>query len=158
MLVADSLHPPIQYDRIWFIIGCLLILTIPLWYGVLLWITRHKQIKSLADLTPIPTGAELNALKAKYLRIIEEIYQSYQRKEITVRSLHGDLSITVRYFVFEAKQFPAPTMTLSDLALAPYPNLTKLIAQYYPDEFAAITTGPAPTAVDAAKGFIQQWT
>lgn len=158
LVVAEALNPPIQYDRIWFIIGCLLLLTVPIWYGCLLWATRRKQMKSLATLAPIPIGAELDALKAKYLRIIEELYQAYQRKEISLRTLHGDLSMTVRYFVFEAKQFPAPTMTLSDLNLAPYPTLTKLIGEYYPEEFAKITHGAAPTSVDAAKGFVIQWT
>jgi len=71
--------------------------------------------------------------------------------------LHWALSMNVRYFVYEAKHFPAPVLTLSDLKLAPYPALTNLIAEYYPEEFAAILHGEAEASVAAAKGFIQQW-
>lgn len=157
MLVADTLNPPIQYDRIWLIIGSLLMLSIPIWYGILYWMTRRKPVKTLEDLNHVPTGADLDRLKAKYLRLIEELYQSYQRSEITLRGLHRGLSMTVRYFVYEAKHFPAPTLTLSDLRRAPYPALTKLIAKYYPEEFALITHGTATESVEAAKGLVRQW-
>lgn len=157
MLIADTLNPPIQYDRIWLIIGSLLLLVIPTWYVFVLRLTRHKKIKTLENLVQLPTGAELEKLKAKYLRLIEELYQRYRRKEITLRVLHNNLSMVTRYFVYEAKHFPAPTLTLSDLRLAPYPTLTRLIAKYYPEEFAAITHGTAESSVTAAKGFVQQW-
>jgi hypothetical protein len=157
MYVADILNPPIQYDIIWFIIGSILFLTIPIWYGVAFWITRKKKFKSFDTLKPLPTGTDLDKLKQKYLKLIEELYQRYQRKEINLRKLHLSLSMDVRYFVYEAKHFPAPLLTLSDLRLAPYPLLTGLIAKYYPDEFDAISHGSAADSVEAAKGFIIQW-
>lgn len=157
MLAADVLNPPIQYDRIWFIIGLLLLAAIPAAYGIILWLTRQKLIMSIDDLRPLPAGAELDRLKAKYLRLIEHHYQRYVRKEIKLRELHRDLSMVVRYFVYEAKHFPAPTMTLSDLKMTPYPALAQLIEQYYPEEFAVIRHGDAEASVQAAKGFIQQW-
>jgi len=157
MLVADILNPPIQYDLIWLIIGCFLAVLILSWYGFVFWLTRRKQLKSLASLKPLPAGLELDQLKAKYLRLIDECYQRHQRGEINLRTLHRDLSILARYFVFEARHFPAPILTLADLKLGPYPLLTRLIAAYYPEEFAAIGNGQAATAVEAAKGFVQQW-
>jgi hypothetical protein len=157
MFVADTLNPPIQYDRIWLIIGLCIIATIPIWYGVLFWLTRRKPFKSFNRLRQLPTGDELNRLKAKYLKLIEEWHQRYQRKEIDSRVLHWALSMNVRYFVYEAKHFPAPVLTLSDLRLAPYPMLTSLIATYYPEEFAAFQEGDPEASVEAAKGFIQQW-
>jgi len=157
MLVADTLNPPIQYDRIWLIIGSILMLTIPIWYGILYWITRRKKVKSLENLSQLPVGGDLDKLKAKYLRLIEELYQRYRRNEITLRGLHRGLSMTVRYFVYEARHFPAPTLTLSDLRRAPFPALTKLIEKYYPEEFALITHGTAEDSVAAAKGLVQQW-
>ena len=159
MLVADTLkfNPPIQYSWIWFIIGTIMFLAIPIWYGVVFWITRRRAPDSLDGLGVLPVGSGLDRLKEKYLRLIEEYYQRYLRKEIGLRELHLNLSMLVRFFVFEAKNFPAPTLTLSDLKLAPYPELTKLIAKYYPEEFALITHGNAADSVQAAKGFIQQW-
>ena len=157
MLIADTLHPPIQYNLIWLIIGAVLLLTIPAWYGLALWMTRRKPINTLNDLKPLPTGAELKKLKAKYLRLIEEWHQRYLKKEINLRELHLALSMTARYFVYEAKHFPAPLLTLDDLKHSPYPALTQLIADYYPEEFAAMEHGNAEKSVEAAKGFIQQW-
>jgi len=157
MFATDTLNPPIQYDKIWFIIGLCVVATIPVWYGVLFWLTRRKPLKSFNRLRQLPVGADLDQLKAKYLRLIEEWYQRYRRQEIDSRVLHWALSMNVRYFVYEAKHFPAPVLTLSDLKLAPYPALTNLIAEYYPEEFAAILHGEAEASVAAAKGFIQQW-
>jgi hypothetical protein len=157
MLVADALNPPIQYSHIWFIIGSILLLTILIWYGLALWLTRRKPIKSLDNLKQLPTGTDLDQLKTKYLRLIEEWYQRYQRKEISLQTLHRSLSMNVRYFVYEAKHFPAPVMTLSDFKLVPYPMLTALITKYYPEEFATIRRGNAADSVEAAKGLIRQW-
>ncbi|HEY4161048.1 MAG TPA: hypothetical protein VGM08_03220 [Candidatus Saccharimonadales bacterium] len=157
MSVADTLNPPIQYDKIWFIIGLCIFVTIPIWYGALFWLTRRKPFKSFNRLRQLPTGTELDRLKAKYLRLIEEWYQRYRRQEIDSRVLHWALSMNVRYFVYEAKHFPAPVLTLADLKLAPYPALTNLIEDYYPEEFAELLRGDAETSVTAAKGLIQQW-
>lgn len=157
MLIADTLNPPIQYDRIWFIIGLALLVTIPAWYGLAFWITRRRPVKSLDSLKPLPTGAELEKLKAKYLKLIDEWYQRYLNKEINLRSLHGALSMTTRYFVYDARHFPAPILSLDELKHASYPALTKLIAEYYPEEFSSIEHGNAASSVEAAKGFIRQW-
>jgi hypothetical protein len=157
MLFADTLNPPIQYDRIWFIIGAVLLFTIPLWYGVAFWITRRKSVKSIDKLKRLPTGVELEKLKAKYLQLIDQWHRRYLNKEINLRELHRALSMTARYFVYEARHFPAQLFTLDDLKHAPYPALTKLIAGYYPEEFAAIEHGSAANSVEAAKGFIIQW-
>lgn len=152
-----KLNPPIQYDLIWLIIGGCLVLLILIWYGVVFWLTRRKKLKSLDSLKHLPTGAELERLKTKYLLLIDELYRRFVANEITLRSLHRELSKTVRDFVYEAKGFPAPRLTLSDLRLAPYPRLTDLIANYYPEEFALIGKGDADASVAAAKGFIIQW-
>lgn len=157
MFVADTLNPPIQYDPIWLIIGSILLFLILAWYGYVFYRTRKKKIKTFNALKLLPTGAELDKLKEKYLRLIEEWYQRYQRGDIDLRTLHRSLSMNCRYFVYEAKHFPAPLLTLSDLRLGPYPVLTRLIARFYPDEFDHIDHDSAANSVEAAKGFIQQW-
>lgn len=153
---VDKLNPPIQYNIIWLIIGSALVLAIIIWYAVVYWLTRRKKLKSLETLKQLPP-LDLNQLKMKYLQIIEEIYQRYLRKEITLRMLHQELSMAVRNFAGEGNFLPAPYLTLSDLRLSPYPTLTKLIAAYYPEEFAVITKGDAATSVAAAKGVVAQW-
>lgn len=154
---VDKLNPPIQYNIIWLIIGAGLVLAIGIWYGIVFWITRHKKVKSLDNLRQLPAGEELARLKAKYLKLIDEIYQRFQRSEIDLRGLHQALSKAVRDFVSEANHFPAPFLTLADLKLSPYPQLTKLIEEYYPEEFAVVTHGDAAASTQAAKGLVMQW-
>jgi hypothetical protein len=154
---VDKPNPPVQYDLIWMIIGLTIVIAIVVWYALALWLTRHKKPKKLDSLKKLPPPVDLDTLKAKYLKFIEELYQRYLRKELKLRDLHLYLSITVRYFVYEASGFPAPLLTLSDLKRAPYPKLTKLIGDYYPEEFAVIGKGDAATSKNAAIGFITQW-
>ncbi|HEY2004085.1 MAG TPA: hypothetical protein VGH44_03125 [Candidatus Saccharimonadia bacterium] len=157
MLVADILNPPIQYDIIWFIIGTLVFLTILIWYGLVFWLTRHQTIQSLDSLKQLPVGGEMERLKTKYLKLIEQAYQRYLTREYKLRDLHRTLSMITRTFVLEAKHFPAPYLTLGDLVLSPYPNLTRLIKAYYPEEFALITHAEAEISVQQAKDFVNQW-
>lgn len=159
MLAASNVPPngPVRYAGIWLIVGLLMLLVIALWFGVVFWITRKKQSKSLTNLGPVNSTYQLSALKAKYLHLIDQAYQSYQLKELNKRELHRNLSIIVRYFVYEANHFPAPTLTLADLKHAPFPWLTELISEYYIDEFGSIEHGEPSISVDAAKGLIQRW-
>lgn len=152
-----ELNPPIQYSLIWLLIGAFLLLCIVSWYAIMFLLTRRKAIKSLADLGPGVAGGDLEALKQKYLKLIDECYQRHQQKQTTLRRMHYELSMTVRYFVYETKHFPAPRLTLADIKRAPYPELAKLIEEYYDKEFAMIEHGEALRSVEAAKGLVQRW-
>jgi hypothetical protein len=153
---VDKLNPPIQYRLLWLIIGLAIVLLIGAWYAFALWHTRRKKPKSLDTLKQL-SPSDLASLKAKYLGLIEELYQKFVRGEISLRQLHIELSMTVRSFVQEASFFPAPYLSLSELRGSPYPQLTKLISEYYPTEFAAIENGNAAGSTQAAKGLVQQW-
>lgn len=153
---VEALNPPIQYNWIWLLIGGVLLLLIAGWYGFVFWWTRRRALKSLATLRTLPP-LDLNQLKMKYLQLIDQAYQRFLNREIDLRGLHQELSRLVRAFVHEGNFLPAPYLTLSDLKLSPYPSLTKLIAAYYPEEFAAMTSGDPVAATEAAKGVVAQW-
>lgn len=152
-----ALNPPIQYAIIWLIIGCCLLASILVWYGVLVWISRKKKVKTISQLRPGPEVLNLEQLKQRYLELIEECYQSYLKGRTNLRGLHRGLSMTTRYFVYQVRHFPAPHLTLNDLKKAPYPKLSRVIEDYYEKEFAAIEYGDAHQSVEAAKEFIRQW-
>lgn len=158
MPVAASIppHGPVQYSIIWLLIGLSILIATASWYAFVFWFSSRKP-SDLSGLSPVATSLDLNGLKTKYLQLIDLCYHSYERHEIDRRELHRNLSITVRYFVYEANNFPAPKLTLMDFKIAPYPNLTQLIGKYYVDEFAAIESGEPLMSVQAAKGVIQQW-
>lgn len=153
----EILNPPIQYNIIWLIIGLCIFALIPIWYLVVRWLTRRRPYKAYQNFSKLPEGKELELLKKKYLERIDEIYRLYAAKAITLRDLHYELSITLRYFVYEAKRVPAPIMTLSDLKVTSYPVLTQLVEYYYAEEFGVVGRGNATTSVQHAKGFITQW-
>lgn len=155
--VKVTLNPPLQYSLIWLLIGCGLALLVALWYGFIFWNTRAKKPKSLADLPLLAPGSDLASLQQKYLQLIDQCYQAYRLKRTNLRGLHRSLSITVRYFVYEASHFPAPLLTLGDLEKAPYPKLTKVVADYYDKEFSQIEHGDPQTAVRLAKELVTQW-
>lgn len=154
---APMLNPPIEYSLIWLIIGLILLALCMIGVGVILWITRRKKLQTITNLAPATTQSELDRLKAKYLQLIEQCYVRYQQQQVTKRGLHRDLSMTVRYFVYEARHFPAPQLTLSDLKKSPFHELTKLIEEYYVDEFAAIEHGDPGQSVQAAKDLVTRW-
>lgn len=159
MLAAASLklNPPIQYSWIWLAIGLFLLLLIVTWYAVLFWLVRKRDIKTLAGLKPAPPPYDLNAIKAKYLQMIDECYANYQRGQTSKRGLHRGLSMVVRYFVYEVRHFPAPRLTLGDIKRAPYPHLSQVIEKYYANEFSQIEHGSPEQAVAVAKELVQQW-
>lgn len=157
MRAGEIFHSPIQYNGIWLLIGIGILLLLPIWYFVIVWLTRRRPFKAYQNFSKLPAGAELDLLKAKYIRLVDEIYVRYTSGTISLRELHRELSITLRYFVYEAKRVPAPIMTLSDLQLIPYPFLTKLVAEYYAEEFGIIGHGDARASIETAKGFITQW-
>lgn len=154
---TPTLNPPIQYSIIWLIIGLALVAGIVGWFGFAFWITRRKAVNSLENLGPASSDFDLEKIKRKYLQLIDECYQNYQKHDTSLRGLHRGLSLTVRYFVYEAKHFPAPRLTLADLKRAPYPSLTKLISEYYVDEFAVIEHGDPQASVEAAKDLVRRW-
>ena len=151
-------NPPVQYSLIWLIIAGCLLTSVVMWYGFVVWHTRRKPLKSLDGLKVLTDEEKLRALKRKYLLLVNEGYEKYQRKQTSLRGLHRGLSMAVRYFVYEAAHFPAPRLTLADLERAPYPKLTRVIASYYRQEFATIESGDPTSAVQAARELIEQWT
>lgn len=156
---ADSLqlNPPAQYSWLWLLIAIALLVAIVLWRGYVYWSTRKRKITSAADLPALYDPKDLAAIKQKYLKLIDQCYASYQKRQTNVRGLHRGLSMTVRYFVYEAKHFPAPRLTLSDLQKAPYPELEKVVGGYYAKEFAQLEHGSPEDAVRIAKEMVQSW-
>lgn len=154
---SQTLHPPIQYSRLWLLLGLLTFALMAGWYGLVFWLNRRRRLSTIADLQPLSRDMNLAAIKAKYLALIDAHYQAYQQKKSTKRQLHKDLSMVVRSFVYEANQIPATRLTLEDFKLLPYPALQELIGEYYVDEFARIESGEPAHSVEAAKRLVTQW-
>ena len=151
------LNPPIQYPYIWLYIGLGILGAIGIGYLILFFATRRKKIRSISSLKQLPPTLDMNGLKQKYIAIIDEQYLQYQNGQLTLRRLHTNLSMAVRSFVFEAKLFPAPRLTLQDLKRAPYQSLTNVVSNYYEKEFSDVEHGDPAASVQIAKDMVVQW-
>lgn len=152
-----SLHPPIQYSLLWLIIGVSIIGFILLWYVIVYFLSRRKSPTTIESIGAGSAVRDLNGIKMKYLQMIDQSYVKYQAHQITLRQFHKELSITVRYFVYEVTYLPTQKMTLRDFIRLPYPKLTSIIGDYYEKEFSVIEHGDPQTAAATAKELISLW-
>ncbi len=154
----DGLNPPLPYPIVWLLIGLGLLVLVGIWIAGIFWLTREKKLKTVSSLQAKPAAqVDMYALRAKYLKLIDDAVLAYNSGTISARILHNQLSLLVRGFVYEACGFPAPRLTLSDLKKSRQRELTQLIEQLYPVEFAMITTANAQVATEAARKLVNTW-
>lgn len=153
-----ELLPPVKYGINWFIVGLVLIAMLLSLVLFILWVTRKKKLMTIANLSAkefLPKN--LDALKKKYLDLLNQVEQGYLQKKYSARSVHQLCSRTLRMFIYEASGFRAHVMTLSDLKLSRYPEIGKIIADYYPPEFARAESTAIEDAILSARKAIESW-
>ena len=150
-------YGPITYSPIWILIG-LLFLGIALGIiAVIIYSTRKKEIRTVKTLKiHAPKVIDMNALREKYLRLINEAEGRFQKRQIKASQCHQQLSLLVRLFYYEAMGFHADVMTLSDLKKSNHKALVKLIDSYYPDEFDTLEKGSVADAAERARKLVRE--
>lgn len=150
-------YGPITYSPIWILIG-LLFLGIALGIiAVVIYSTRKKEIRTIKTLKiHAPKVIDMNALREKYLRLINEAEGRFQKRQIKASQCHQQLSLLVRLFYYEAMGFHADVMTLSDLKKSNHKALVKLIDSYYPDEFDTLEKGSVADAAERARKLVRE--
>ena len=150
-------YGPITYSPIWILIG-LLFLGIALGIiAVVIYSTRKKEIRTIKTLKiHAPKVIDMNALREKYLRLINEAEGRFQKRQIKASQCHQQLSLLVRLFYYEAMGFHADIMTLSDLKKSNHKALVKLIDSYYPDEFDTLEKGSVADAAERARKLVRE--
>lgn len=155
---AKELLTLVGYQPQWLIIGCVLFVSVFVWFGFVFWFTRHKVQKTVLNIGPkILVGKDLEALKRKYLGLIDEVQQQSATQKIVARVVHQRLSLLVRLFAFEASGFRAQVMTLADLERGRFPALREVIATYYPNEFEIVLRGTVEDALRRAREVVASW-
>ena len=157
MLNSTEMYGPFYYNPIWIVIGVVFLLAAGAVIFMIYYTTRKKEIKSLKniELKP-PKVVDMNALKAKYLSMINEVEQNFRARKIKSSVAHQQLSLIVRLFYYEALGFHADVLTLSDLKKSNYKTLTQTIEIYYPDEFDAIQRGSVADAAKLARKLVEE--
>lgn len=149
------MHNPVGYNAIWTIIAVLLLLLIGAIYFLIFFFTRKKEIKTIAHLSVAePIVLDLNAIRAKYLAMVDEVVAKFDAKKIKASEAHQELSLVVRRFYAEAYKFKAEFLTLSDLKKTDKKPLTDAIEKYYPDEFDLLEKGPVAESAEIARRLI----
>ncbi len=158
MHVDVNLYPNQNYHWRWLVIGLILLGLLLAWYGLVIWLTRKKKPKILANSKPpVYAKPDLPALKQKYLTLIGGAEQQYNNGEVGLRLLHQQLSYLLRLFVYELKGSRIDTFTLTDLQKSRYQQLAKTIERYYLPEFLEIEQGDAVEAIKLARRVINEW-
>ena len=155
--VSELMNGPFYYGFIWLLIG-LLFLGIAIGIIVFIfYITRKKEVKSLANLKPQePKVIDLDALKAKYLAMVDEVERLFKNRTTKASVAHQQLSLIVRLFYYEALGFHADILTLTDLKKSRHEHLTQVIEEYYPDEFNGLEEGSVAHSAEKARELIKE--
>ncbi|MCQ2570968.1 MAG: hypothetical protein MJ154_01845 [Candidatus Saccharibacteria bacterium] len=150
-------YGPITYSPIWFMIGLLFMgLAIGIVIAII-YATRKKEIKTISTLkVSEPKIVNMNVLRDKYLKMINEAEERYKRRQTKASQCHQQLSLIVRLFFYEALGFHADVMTLSDIKKSNYKKLAELVDGYYPDEFDTLEKGSVANAAEKARQIVRE--
>ena len=97
----------------------------------------------------------MNALKQKYLGLIDQAERNYNDHKIKASVAHQHFSLIVRLFYCEAVGFHAEVMSLRDLKRSNYTKLIETIENLYPDEFDTLEKGSVKTAAEKARKLVE---
>lgn len=154
--IDNMISAPFYYSIWWLIAGIILMATFAGILGYIFYTTRRKQIKTLSTLRKLePHTVDMNVLREKYLRLIDEVDKKYNAGKLKSSEAHQELSLLVRLFFCEAMGFHAEVMTLNDLKRTNYTKLAKLIDQYYPDEFDTLENGVVQQSIEHARDIVR---
>ena len=108
------------YGSWWWIIALTLFVLLVAWFVALPFLTKRRARKLSgysAPAKPLPYGA-VDPVRTEYQQRIQTLAQRRADEEITDRTLHLELSETLREYVKIRIGLPADTMTLTDLQAA----------------------------------------
>ena len=155
--VNELMNGPFYYSIVWLVFGLLFLGSAIAVIVIIFYLTRKKEIKSLANLKPQePKIIDMDALRAKYLAMIEEVVRLFKNHQTKASVAHQQLSLIVRLFYYEALGFHADILTLNDLKKSRHEHLTQVIEDYYPDEFDGLEQGSVAQSAEKARELIKE--
>ncbi len=153
-----SAYIPVGYDTRLVTVALVCAVMLVIWYGYVIWTTRHRIHRNIANLPPLePTVVDIEVLRAKYMTLIAEVESAHTNGQIQSRAVHQKLSVLLRFFAQEAHGLRAYSLTLSDLRRTRYNQLTAAIESYYVPEFHEVIEGDVPNALNTAREVVSTW-
>jgi hypothetical protein len=153
MQLDVDLQEPFSYSSIGLI---LLILLIVAFITVLIvrLVLKAKKNQPVIQYVPV---ADINRVKGKYLKMIDELVESVNTKKLSDRRSYNELSGIIRKFTFEATNIDVMKCSLNDIRKLKMPALTKLVEEYYEPEFSYEGTGDILASIERTKEVILSW-
>jgi hypothetical protein len=150
-------YGPIGYSPIWIFVSLLFFVIAGAIIFAVFYSTRKKEIKKASTLKIYePKVVNMNVLRDKYIKLINESEERFKRRQIKASQCHQQISLLVRLFFYEALGFHADIMTLNDLKKSSYRNLEKLIGDFYPDEFDTLEKGSVADSAEKARKIVRE--
>lgn len=155
--ISELMYGPFYYGFIWLLIGLVFLGLAILIVVFIFYLTRKKEIKTIANLKPqAPKVIDIEALKAKYLAMVDEAEKQFNARKTKASTAHQQLSLIARLFYYEALGFHADILTLADLKKSRHERLTQTIEKYYPDEFDGLEKGSVSNSAEMARNLIKE--
>ncbi len=96
-------------------------------------------------------------LKAKYERKLENLYRKVESNKIDVRNGYIELSNIVREFIEKATGIKASSFSKNDAYKLGMGELSQLMEECYPPEFAKKGSGDIMKSINNSIGIIRKW-
>lgn len=150
---AQVIDPP-QYSVAWLILAVLCVIVIAAIVIGVLRISRGVVARAAYRHRP----AEVETLKAEYLRAVNDIAERHEQGSIDSRAGHHELTAVLRRFV---RATTGHDVTSQDVATLLADDRThdvgRLIAQLYEPDFAARSDADLDESVRRAREVIRRW-
>ena len=154
--VSELMNGPFYYSFVWLVIGLLFMAGAIAVIVAIFYVTRKKEVKTLANLkAQKPKVIDVDALKQKYLAMIDEVERQFSGHKTKASVAHQQLSLIVRLFYYEALGFHADILTLTDLKKSKHLELAQVIEKYYPDEFDGLEIGAVAQSANIARELVR---
>lgn len=152
MHVQTDLQDMFSYSLIPTLITLIIIAIILIIY--IIYTNKKKKV-----IVPIikPIAKDVNKIKLKYLKEINDLLTKVKNNNITNRKAYQALSIIIRKFVYEMTSIRVQVCTLKDIEMLNIPILYELVSEYYHPEFAEISSGNIISSIEKTKGVIERW-
>lgn len=99
----------------------------------------------------------INAIKNKYLKRLDNLRKKLELNKITIRVAYQGLSTLIRYFIYEVTDIKVQNYTLSEIETLNMPFLTELIQEYYAPEFAKQSIGDIKQSIEKTRKVVEKW-
>ena len=104
--VNEYMYGPFYYSFAWLFVGILFLLMAIAVVVLIYYLTRKKEIKTITTLKPqAPKVVDIEALKAKYLAMVDEVEKQFNARKTKASVAHQQLSLIARLFYYEALGF-----------------------------------------------------